>query len=38
VADDPEIGKVGWIDITVNDATGRRDFFMPGLQAGTLKM
>jgi predicted enzyme related to lactoylglutathione lyase len=27
VADDAEIGKVGWIDITVDDATGLRDFY-----------
>ncbi len=27
MADDAEIGKVGWIDITVDDATGLRDFY-----------
>ncbi len=26
MADDSEIGKVGWIESTVNDATGFRDF------------
>jgi len=27
VADDTQIGKVGWIDITVDDASGLRDFY-----------
>ena len=27
MADDAEIGKVGWIDITVDDATGLSDFY-----------
>jgi len=27
LADDAEIGKVGWIDITVDDATGLKDFY-----------
>jgi predicted enzyme related to lactoylglutathione lyase len=27
VADDAEIGKIGWIDITVDDATGLKDFY-----------
>ena len=27
MADDTEIGRVGWIDITVDDATGLRDFY-----------
>lgn len=27
MADNAEIGKVGWIDITVDDATGLRDFY-----------
>ena len=31
MADDAEIGKVGWIDITVDDATGLRDFYSTSL-------
>jgi len=27
MADNPEIGKIGWIDMTVDDATGVRDFY-----------
>jgi len=27
MADEAEIGKVGWIDITVDDATGLKDFY-----------
>jgi len=27
MADKPEIGKIGWIDMTVDDATGVRDFY-----------
>ena len=27
MADDAEIGKVGWIDITVDDATGLKNFY-----------
>jgi hypothetical protein len=27
VADQAEIGKIGWIDISVDDATGLRDFY-----------
>lgn len=27
MASDAEIGRVGWIDITVDDATGLKDFY-----------
>ena len=27
MADNSEIGKIGWIDISVDDATGLRDFY-----------
>ncbi len=27
MSDDKQVGKIGWIDITVDDATGLRDFY-----------
>jgi len=27
MSDTPQIGKIGWIDISVDDATGLRDFY-----------
>ncbi|MBU2675899.1 MAG: VOC family protein [Gammaproteobacteria bacterium] len=40
MSDDNQVGKIGWIDITVDDATGLRDFYkaVVGWTAEDVKM
>lgn len=40
MSDTPQIGKIGWIDISVEDATGLRDFYQKvvGWQAEEVAM